>query len=164
MGQEVIGVGRSNNPDPREAGTEAARRAADMLNPAEEPAWVLLFCGGKHDPAAVLAGLRTVVGPLPVVGGSAAGTVTSAGFGYSGFEVAVGLFPASLGSPEILADGGLLEGEAAAGRRLGESLRWLSRLHWWDGSRQAGGAPAGGWVPAGRCGAHPSCSPWPEPP
>lgn len=126
MGQEVIGVGRSNNPDPREAGTEAARRAADMLNPAEEPAWVLVFCGGKHDPAAVLAGLRGVVGPLPVVGGSAAGTVTSAGFGYSGFEVAVGLFPASLGLPEILTDGGLLEGEAAAGRRLGESLRGLA--------------------------------------
>lgn len=126
MGQEVIGVGRSNNPDPREAGTEAARRAADMLSPAEDPAWVLVFCGGKHDPAAVLAGLRMVVGSLPVVGGSAAGTVTSAGFGYSGFEVAVGLFPASLGSPEILADGGLLEGEAAAGRRLGESLRGLA--------------------------------------
>ena len=28
--------------------------------------------------------------------------------------------------------------EAAGDReRLGESLRWLSRLHWWDGSRQA---------------------------
>jgi hypothetical protein len=126
MGQEVIGVGRSNNPDPREAGTEAARRAADMLGSAGDPAWVLVFCGGKHDPAAVLAGLRAVVGPLPVVGGSAAGTVTSAGFGYSGFEVAVGLFPASLGLPEILFDGGLLEGEAAAGRRLGESLRGLA--------------------------------------
>jgi hypothetical protein len=126
MGQEVIGVGRSNNPDPREAGAEAARRAADMLSPAEDPAWGLVFCGGKHDPAAVLAGLRGVVGSLPVVGGSAAGTVTSAGFGYSGFEVAVGLFPASLGSPEILVDGGLLEGEAVAGRRLGESLRGLA--------------------------------------
>ena len=89
IGQKLIGVGRSNNPDPREAGAEAARRAADMLNHAEDPAWVLLFCGGKHDPTAVLAGLRGVVGPLPVVGGSAAGTVTSAGLGYSGFEVAV---------------------------------------------------------------------------
>ena len=126
MGQKLIGVGRSNNPDPREAGAEAARRAADMLNHAEDPAWVLLFCGGKHDPAAVLAGLRGIVGPLPVVGGSAAGTVTSAGFGYSGFEVAVGLFPAALGFPEILVDGGLLEGEAAAGRRLGDGLRGIA--------------------------------------
>src|SRR5688572_14199239 len=95
-GQDLIGVGRSNNPDPREAGAEAARRAADMLTVAEAPAWVLLFCGGKHDPAAVLAGLRGVIGLTPVVGGSAAGTVTSAGFGYSGFEVAVGLFPSTL--------------------------------------------------------------------
>jgi hypothetical protein len=126
MGRKLIGVGRSNNPDPREAGAEAARRAADMLNHAEDPAWVLLFCGGKHDPAAVLAGLRGVVGPLPVVGGSAAGTVTSAGFGYSGFEVAVGLFPVALGFPEILVDGGLLKGEAAAGRRLGDGLRGIA--------------------------------------
>jgi len=123
MGQELIGVGRSNNPDPREAGAEAARRAADMLKPAEIPAWVLLFCGGKHDPAAVLAGLRGVVGPLPVVGGSAAGAVTSTGFGYSGFEVAVGLFPEALGIPDILTDSGLLQGEAETGRRLGEGLR-----------------------------------------
>src|SRR4051812_1201053 len=123
MGQELIGVGRSNNPDPREAGAEAARRAADMPKPAEIPAWVLLFCGGKHDPAAVLAGLRGVVGPLPVVGGSAAGAVTSTGFGYSGFEVAVGLFPEALGIPDILTDSGLLQGEAETGRRLGEGLR-----------------------------------------
>jgi hypothetical protein len=126
MGRKVIGGGRSNNPDPKDAGAEAARRAADMLNHAEDAAWVLLFCGGKHDPAAVLAGLRGVVGPLPVVGGSAAGTVTSTGFGYSGFEVAVGLFPAALGFPEILVDGGLLKGEAAAGRRLGDGLRGIA--------------------------------------
>ncbi|GEO39290.1 hypothetical protein SAE02_34380 [Skermanella aerolata] len=126
MGRDLIGVGRSNNPDPREAGAEAAHRAADMLRTADEPAWVLMFCGGKHDPSAVLAGLRSVVGSVPVVGGSAAGTVTSAGFGYSGFEVAVGLFPATLGLPDILVDDGLLEGEAAAGRRLGESLRGLA--------------------------------------
>jgi hypothetical protein len=126
MGRDLIGVGRSNNPDPREAGAEAAHRAADMLRAADEPAWVLMFCGGKHDPSAVLAGLRAVVGSVPVVGGSAAGTVTSAGFGYSGFEVAVGLFPATLGLPDILVEDGLLEGEAAAGRRLGESLRGLA--------------------------------------
>jgi hypothetical protein len=125
-GKDLIGVGRSNNPDPWEAGAEAARRAADMLGHAEAPSWVLLFCGGKHDPGAVLAGLRGVVGPLPVVGGSAAGTVTSAGFGYSGFEVAVGLFSAALGNPEILVDGGLLDGEVAAGRRLGDGLRGIA--------------------------------------
>src|SRR3954468_5247950 len=122
-GQDLIGVGRSNNPDPWEAGAEAAGRAADMLSHAEVPAWALLFCGGKHDPAAVLTGLRRAVGPLPVVGGSAAGAVTSAGFGYSGFEVAVGLFPVSLGIPDILTDSGLLQGEAETGRRLGEGLR-----------------------------------------
>jgi hypothetical protein len=125
-GQDLIGVGRSNNPDPWEAGAEAAGRAADMLSHAEVPAWALLFCGGKHDPAAVLTGLRRAVGPLPVVGGSAAGAVTSAGFGYSGFEVAVGLFPVSLGIPEILVDGGLLDGEVATGRRLGDGLRGIA--------------------------------------
>lgn len=126
MGRDLIGVGRSNNPDPREAGAEAAYRASDMLHAADEPAWVLMFCGGKHDPSAVLAGLRLVVGSIPVVGGSAAGAITSTGFGYSGFEVAVGLFPAALGLPDILVEGGLLEGEAAVGRRLGESLRGLA--------------------------------------
>ena len=118
----MIGVGRSNNPDPKEAGTEAARRAVALLDADEAPAWALLFCGGKHDPALVLAGLRGVVGAIAVVGGSAAGGITGAGFGYSGFEVAVGLFPAGLGKPVILVDDGLLDGEGPAGRRLGDRL------------------------------------------
>ncbi|WP_245613133.1 FIST signal transduction protein [Skermanella stibiiresistens] len=115
-------MGRGNNPDPREAGAEAARRAVAALVPGMAPSWALLFCGGKHDPAQVLAGLRSVVGVIAVVGGSAAGAITAAGFGYSGFEVAVGLFPSDIGEPAILVDDGLLDGEGAAGRRLGDLL------------------------------------------
>jgi len=131
----LIGTGRSNNPDPNAAGGEAAQRAAGLLSPGEWPSWGLLFCGGKHDPIAVLAGLRRVVGPIPMVGGSAAGAMTASGFGYSGLEVAVALFPASLGDPIILVDDGLADdivngdpdgGELSAGRRLGQGLHGIA--------------------------------------
>jgi hypothetical protein len=124
--QDLIGVGRSNHPDPFAAGAEAAQRGAALLPPGEGAAWTLLFCGGKHDPVAVLAGIRSIVGLVPVVGGSAAGAMTGSGFGYSGLEVAVAFFPAALGEPAILVDEGLADRERDAGRRLGLRLHGIA--------------------------------------
>ena len=52
-----------------------------------QPALLLVFCGGKHDPVAAFAALRSVFGTMPIVGGSAAGAISPDGLGYSGLEL-----------------------------------------------------------------------------
>ena len=114
-----IGVGHSDSGNSRVAGRQCIERALGAV--PGEVSWVLAFCGGKFDPTDFLAGIRSMTG-APVIGGSAAGTITGAARGYGGLEAAVAVFPQSLGAPTLLTEDGLLSGEAAAGRRLGERL------------------------------------------
>ena len=115
-----IGVGHSSGGHSREAGRQCMERALGG-RPESSVSWVLAFCGGKHDPVEFLQGIRSVSG-APVVGGSAAGTITGAARGYGGLEAAVAAFPAGLGAPTLLTETGLLAGEVEAGRRLGQRL------------------------------------------
>jgi hypothetical protein len=87
------------------------------------PDLILAFVGGKHVPAAVLAALRETFGDTPLTGGSAAGTISTAGFGYSGFEIGLVAFKGADVTPAVLSAHGLAEGEAAAGRALGLAVR-----------------------------------------
>jgi hypothetical protein len=120
-GAEVtsIGIGHSDSGNSRLAGRQCIERALGAVPGGV--AWVLAFCGGKFDPTEFLDGIRSMTG-APVVGGSAAGTITGAARGYGGLEAAVAVFPRSLGDPTLLTEDGLLSGEAAAGRRLGQRL------------------------------------------
>lgn len=115
-----IGVGHSTSGSSREAGRQCIERAL-ARRPGSSVSCVLAFCGGKHDPADFLRGIRSGTS-APVAGGSAAGAITRAARGYGGLEAAVAAFPADLGAPTLLTEGGLLSGEDAAGRRLGERL------------------------------------------
>lgn len=83
------------------------------------PLMLLVFCGGKHDPDAITAQLRALFGPVPVVGGSAAGAVSRDGYGYSGFELGIAAFCSPTVTPRLFANYGLLEDEHDAGRDLG---------------------------------------------
>lgn len=87
-----------------------------------EPLMLLVFCGGKHDPHAILAALRDVYGSVPIVGGSAAGAIAKAGFGYSGLELVVLAFVDPRVTPRIVVNGGLLDSEVDAGRALGRDV------------------------------------------
>lgn len=118
-GVSRIGVGHGDSGDAREAGRQCVERALGALH--ETASWVLAFCGGKYDPTEFLQGIRSVA-RVPVVGGSAAGTITCAARGYGGLEAAVAAFPRSLGAPTLLTEDGLLSGEVASGRRLGRRL------------------------------------------
>ncbi|HSK39119.1 MAG TPA: FIST N-terminal domain-containing protein, partial [Arenibaculum sp.] len=69
----MVDVASSRHTDSREAGRLLAARLRPGLSDA---AWILAFCGGKHDPSAFLRGLRDGVGSIPVVGGSAPGVIT----------------------------------------------------------------------------------------
>ncbi|MCK8784490.1 FIST C-terminal domain-containing protein [Roseomonas sp. NAR14] len=83
---------------------------------------LLVFCGGKLDPALVLTAFRDRFGDVPVVGGAAAGAITRSGYGYSGLEIGLLAFGADDPVPEVLI-AELLPGEEEAGRRLGQGIR-----------------------------------------
>ena len=120
-----IGVGHSVSADSRDAGRQCIERALGRRS-GHSASWLLAFCGGKHDPSAFLRGLRTL-SPAPVIGGSAAGTITTSARGYGGLETAVAAFPRELGAPTVITEGALLSGEGVAGRRLGDRLAQVTQ-------------------------------------
>ena len=70
-----------------------------------------------------MAGLRSELGAIPIVGGSAVGTISHATCSYQGDECSVTLFPDGLPAPTILTQGGLEDDEKYAGLRLGANIR-----------------------------------------
>ena len=87
-----------------------------------EPVFLLVFCGGKHDPDPVLTALRGRWGDIPIVGGSAAGVISGGRFGYSGLEFGLLAFDADSVLPEVYLTRGLLDSEVAAGEALGREV------------------------------------------
>ena len=113
-------VGYGKNPDP----VSAVRQAVAALGPAARaPGMVLAFSGGKLDPFAVRAALADALGPVPVVGGSAAGAISRAGTGYSGFEIGLVAFDDPETTPRLARAEGLDRDERAAGADLGLQVR-----------------------------------------
>lgn len=102
-----------------DAATAARRCAADLQG--TDPALLLAFCGGKHDPNVVCNVLRRELGPVPIVGGSAAGAITREAYGYSGLEIAVAAFGGDV-TPKALSTSSLHLGERSAGRELGKQI------------------------------------------
>ncbi len=115
----MVRIGHSRNSDP----AKTARQCAAPLLEGGKPDWVIAFCGGKHDPQAFLGELKRELGDIPIIGGSAAGTITRGGAGYSGIEAAVAGFPAGDLPTRFVKTHGLARGEAAAGRDLGEQVK-----------------------------------------
>ncbi len=118
-----LGIGVSHQTTSHAAGEEAAFKARALLTAGTPPAWALAFCGGQHDPDAFLAGVRSIAGTIPVVGGAAVGSITRELIGVTGYECAVALFGDAFGMPEILRVPLVPHGESEAGRTLGTALR-----------------------------------------
>jgi len=89
---------------------------------AIRPALLLVFCGGKHDPATVIGILRSAYDSVPVVGGAAAGVIGCGKLGYSGLELGIVAFEASDIVPRIHVTRDLLAGEAQAGEALAREV------------------------------------------
>jgi len=89
-----LAVGRSVNSDSYEAGVEAATEALR----GADPKLIVVFCAESHDLKALLRGINTTTGGVPLVGCSTAGEISTVGpddqtvvvtaFGGSGFTVA----------------------------------------------------------------------------
>ena len=119
----MIFVGASRNTDSFQSGQQAAKRTTDKMGANDSAGWIMAFCGGRHDPEAVLKGVRTHLGPIPVIGGSAVGTITNRRISYGGYECALAVFPETRDKISILTVPGLDQGETRAGERLGKQLR-----------------------------------------
>lgn len=144
--QNLIGTGWSQNSESAKAGEEAAKMALDEMEPNSSVAWAIAFSGGRHEPGAVLQGLRDQIGEVDIVGGSAVGTITNNSLGYTGYECAVTLFSSSIPRPAILKVGDLDQGELEAGSRLGSKLYEIADqgndvLLFYDSIRSGGPPP-----------------------
>ncbi|HQT83548.1 MAG: hypothetical protein B7Z58_02300 [Acidiphilium sp. 37-64-53] len=87
------------------------------------PDLLLAFVGGKHDPTSALGALRSAFPDVAITGGSAAGAIATAGFGYTGFELGMIAFQGPDVTPQVITTSALLDGEEAAGRLLGTEVR-----------------------------------------
>jgi hypothetical protein len=121
--KEMIYLGASLHTDAFQAGQQAARRITAKMGTKDSAGWMMAFCGGRHDPEAVLKGLRTHFGPIPVLGGSAVGTITNHRISYGGYECAMAVFPETTDNFLILTASGLDQGETRVGEQLGKQLR-----------------------------------------
>jgi hypothetical protein len=119
----MVRIGHSRNSD----AAKAARQCVAAVAGGEPVEWAIAFCGGKHDPHAFLGELRSVLGEVPIVGGSAAGVISREGASYSGIETAVAGFTRGSLPPSIVATHALARGESAAGQELGERVRTIAR-------------------------------------
>ena len=120
-----VGVGYCDNPDTTAAGLKAASDAllkAERSGPCDI---VLLFATARHDAQTLRDAVASVVGPAPIVGGGAVGAITNDGFGYAGDQIVVACIWLDGARCDVLAEGGLLEGEEEVGKRLGRRLKEL---------------------------------------
>ncbi len=113
----MLQVAYARHFDPGSAVAQCVAQLGDV-----DPAMLLVFCGGKHDPHATLAALRQSYPTSPIVGGSAAGGIAKAGFGYSGLELVILAFTDPQITPRLVVNTDLLTDEAKAGRDLGEAV------------------------------------------
>ncbi|MBK5930177.1 FIST signal transduction protein [Halochromatium salexigens] len=115
-------LGEARHNDAFTAAQSAARQARERLGAT--PSWALAFGGGRLDPTALLTGLRSVLGEIPIVGGSAAGLITAQGAKLTGFECGLLLFAEPLVPGAILSETQAGRCDArATGQRLGAALR-----------------------------------------
>lgn len=114
------GVGFDDNENSFEAGNRAASKALKNMG-QKEGSLVIAFCTGKHDHRTFFEGIRTAVGDIPVIGGSAIGVITNDNLGYDGYQAGVAVLPGGLTS-DIAAVGGLDKGERQTGFTLGNQL------------------------------------------
>ena len=78
MSELLVGVGESNDKDSFKAGQEAASEA--LSKHGGTPEALIVFGSTGFDHRQLLSGITSVVGDIPMVGGTTAGEISTAGF------------------------------------------------------------------------------------
>ncbi len=115
------GVGFSSKTGSFEAGAECSARALASLGDLPI-SMVLVFCNGKHDPHHFLAGVRSVTGHAPLIGGAAMGVFTNDDLSYEAYESAATLISSDSITFKTFSQGGLDKNEYDAGAALAEQV------------------------------------------
>jgi hypothetical protein len=119
----TVGVGYSENPRSREAGTEAARAALDGSGSGRCDL-VLMYSTEKHDPVQLRAGVRSVVGSGPrLIGGYSIGIITRDRLGYEGYQVGVATLSSDTVNTDLFIEPGLPDNEESVGEKLGKQIK-----------------------------------------
>ncbi len=113
-------IGYANHADSFLAGKEAAL-AAQKRAVNQQHGLALAFCGGRQDYQASMAGMQSVLGGIPIIGGPAIGVITNEHLSYSGYEVGLALLDEQVHA-ELAWAKGLDRGERATGATLGAEL------------------------------------------
>lgn len=116
-----IGAAHSNRTNTTAAAIEAATNALERAG-IEKPDFALIFCSGKHNPKDFLTAVRSVLGEIPMIGGSSIGIITEDFIGYEGFEVGVTVFSSDSFTFKIFAQPDLNIDERKAGEALGKQI------------------------------------------
>lgn len=86
-----IGVAHSNRTNSKAAAIESATNA--LANAGITHAdFALIFCSGKHNPHEFLSTVQSVLGNIPLVGGTSIGIMTKDFIAYEGYEVGITVF------------------------------------------------------------------------
>jgi hypothetical protein len=116
-----IGVAHSNRTNSTAAAIEAATNALAKAG-IKKADFALIFCSGKHNPYEFLEGVKSVMGDIPMIGGSSIGIITEDFIGYEGFEVGVTVFASETLSFKVFAQPDLNIDERKAGEALGKQI------------------------------------------
>ena len=136
-----IGVGHSQKSHSKNAGIEAATSAITKGN-IERPDFALIFCSGKHNPHEFHEGVQSVLGNIPMAGGSALGIITGDFVGYEGFESGVTVISSETLTFKTFAVGAINLDERKSGEALGRQIEKIadekdnSLLVFYDSSKQ----------------------------
>jgi hypothetical protein len=87
-----------------------------------DPLFLIVFCGGKHAGPEVQARLHARYPLVPITGGSAAGVIGRASYGYSGLELGLVAITDARAVPELYVNADLLAGEYDAGMATGRDV------------------------------------------
>jgi hypothetical protein len=111
-------IGVSHQKDSRRAGIEAAAQALSDLDGQAD--LLILFVSDDYDPLTVLQGVRSVTGPVPLIGSCATGIITPSGILPAAVAV-MALCSEALRVAVTATEGGL-DSPRFAGERLAETL------------------------------------------
>jgi len=116
------GVSFSNRTNSKAAAIEAATKALENGG-IKKASFALIFCSGKHNAHDFLEGIRSVLGDIPLAGGSSIGIITKNFIGYEGFEVGVTVFESDTLSFQVFAQPDINLDEKKAGEALGKQIK-----------------------------------------
>lgn len=116
-----IGIGWSEEAQSRKAGKIVAEKGL-RDGKITSPDFALAFCHGELDAEEFFAGLQSVLGEIPVVGGSAIGIISNDFLSYGGSPSGALIIESGALSHKIVSTDAIDRDIQAAGRELAEQL------------------------------------------